>query len=198
MTPSENPATSPPVRIILGVDPGTTVTGYGVIRCKGKYMELINYGIIQLGKQQLAHPDKLKKIFDRVSSLVSEFEVKEMALEAPFHGKNVQSMLKLGRAQGVAMAAGLVYNLPIFEYAPKKVKMAVTGNGNASKEQVARMLENLLEFTFEQVPLDATDGLAVAVCHFFQGKILSSGGGGKNWSSFLKDNPERVRQRTHK
>lgn len=183
-------------RIILGVDPGTTVTGYGLIRCKGKYMEMLNYGIIQLGKQQMEHPEKLKKIFDRISGLVSEFEATEMALEAPFHGKNIQSMLKLGRAQGVAMAAGLVYNLPIHEYAPRKVKMAVTGSGNASKEQVARMLEKLLEFNFENAPLDATDGLAVAVCHFFQGNALSSSTLHKGWSSFLRDNPGRVRQRS--
>ncbi len=187
--------TPPSARIILGVDPGTTITGYGIIRCKGKYMELVNYGIIRLGKQQMDHPAKLKKIFERISGLVSEFDVQEMALEAPFHGKNVQSMLKLGRAQGVAMAAGLVYNLPIFEYAPRKIKMAVTGSGTASKDQVARMLEKVLEFSLGKDPLDATDGLAAAVCHFYQGVNISTKSGHKDWSSFLKNNPGRIKDR---
>ena len=182
-------------RIILGIDPGTTITGYGLIRCKGKKIELITYGVIQLGRAQISHPEKLKKIFERISSLIEEFKPTEMALEAPFHGKNVQSMLKLGRAQGVAMAAGIVNGLTIAEYAPKKVKVAVTGNGGASKHQVAGMLEKLLSFKLEDIPMDATDGLAVAVCHFFQANALGSGKGYSGWGAFLKDNPHRKKGR---
>lgn len=182
------------VRIILGIDPGTSVTGYGIIKCKGKNMHLLNYGVIKLGKTKVPHTEKLKRIFNRVSSLIEEFKPQELAIEAPFHGKNVQSMLKLGRAQGVAMAAGLVKGLPIYEYAPRKVKMAVTGRGTASKEQVAAMLEQLLSFKHEGNLLDATDGLAVAVCHFFQNNVLT-GSNHKNWSSFIQNNPDRVKKR---
>ena len=157
-------------------------------------MQLITSGLIKLGKQQVSHPEKLKRIFERVSSVINEWEPEEMALEAPFYGKNVQSMLKLGRAQGVAMAAGLMKDLPIYEYAPRKVKMAVTGNGNASKEQVAAMLEKLMNFERGKF-LDATDGLAVAVCHFFQGDNIGTQSGHKDWGSFLKANPERKKKR---
>jgi crossover junction endodeoxyribonuclease RuvC len=182
-------------RIILGIDPGTSVTGYGIIRCQGKTMELLSCGVIRLDRMQLEHPEKLKRIFDRVSSLIREFEPGEMALEAPFYGKNVQSMLKLGRAQGVAMAAGLAQGLEVFEYAPRKVKVAVTGKGAASKQQVAGMLRNLLKFEEEPRFLDATDGLAVAVCHFFQGELGSQGKRYNDWGAFLKENPDRKKQR---
>ncbi|MFK7970064.1 MAG: crossover junction endodeoxyribonuclease RuvC [Bacteroidia bacterium] len=178
------------MRIILGIDPGTQITGYGLISIEGKRMSLVGCGVIKMGKAQITHPDKLKRIFDRVNSLVAEFKPTEMALEAPFHGKNVQAMLKLGRAQGVAMAAGLVHDLPIFEYAPRKIKMAVTGNGNASKEMVAGMLEKVLNFKQGKY-LDATDGLAVAVCHFYQDNALGTGKSYKDWGAFLKDNPGR-------
>ena len=181
------------MRIILGIDPGTQITGYGLIACEGKRMSLIGCGVIKLGRQKVTHPEKLKRIFDRVSSLIQEFKPTEMALEAPFHGKNVQAMLKLGRAQGVAMAAGLVYDLPIFEYAPRKIKMAVTGNGNASKEMVAGMLESTLGFSQGKY-LDATDGLAVAVCHFYQDNALGGGKSYRNWGDFIKDNPDRKRR----
>ena len=181
-------------KIILGIDPGTNVMGYGLIHCKGQKIKLIQFGVIHLNKYK-NHELKLKKIYQRVSELIIEYTPDEVALEAPFYGKNVQSMLKLGRAQGVAMAAGLVYNLPVFEYAPRKVKMAVTGNGNASKEQVARMLEKMLDFSLGNNPLDATDGLSVAVCHYFQGANVSTGSSHKNWSSFLKDNPGRIKKR---
>ena len=178
-------------RIILGIDPGTTITGYGIIGINGNKMTLINYGIIDMSKIKGGHPDKLKRIFERTLSLIEEFLPDEMALEAPFFGKNVQSMLKLGRAQGVAMAAGLYRDIPIKEYAPKKIKQSITGSGTASKEQVARMLETLLSFKNEY-PLDATDGLAAAVCHFFQ---RNSGGGKKygGWKGFLADNPGRTK-----
>lgn len=181
-------------RIILGIDPGTNITGYGLIATQGKKMIVLACGIIQLGRSKVDHMEKLKKIFQRVDSLILEYHPTEMALEAPFYGKNIQSMLKLGRAQGVAMAAGLSRDLKIFEYAPRKVKMSITGKGAASKEQVAGMLKQMLDFQLHELPLDATDGLAVAVCHFFQGKIGQSDTSHKDWSSFLKANPGRVKK----
>ncbi|MCB9233805.1 MAG: crossover junction endodeoxyribonuclease RuvC [Bacteroidia bacterium] len=188
----------PDDRVILGIDPGTNVTGYGIIGCSGNKMALMTYGIIDMTKSKGDHPDKLKKIFERVLSLIDEFHPDEVSLEAPFYGKNIQSMLKLGRAQGVAMAAALYRNIPIVEYAPKKVKMSITGNGNASKEQVSRMLETLLNFKAEGL-LDATDGLALAVCHFFQNAKPGSKAGGSskgqsNWKSFISENPNRLKK----
>src|SRR5690349_3537069 len=179
-------------KVILGVDPGTSVMGYGVISIIGNQMKLVQYGVIHLSKID-SHELRLKKIFERIIQLISEYHPDEMALEAPFFGKNVQSMLKLGRAQGVAMAAALSREIPIVEYAPKKVKQSVTGNGNASKEQVAAMLKVLLKFTEDPKLYDATDALGVAVCHYFQ-----VGGGtqdkkAKSWSSFISDNPDRVK-----
>ena len=178
-------------RIILGIDPGTNIMGYGLIHQKGRKIQLISMGILKLGKYS-NHALKLKKIFERTLGLIEEYNPDEMALEAPFYGKNVQSMLKLGRAQGVAMAAGLYKDLPIFEYSPKKIKQSITGNGNASKEQVAAMLITLVEL--EEVPdsLDATDGLAAAVCHYFQGNKVQSSTSYSGWKNFLKDNPERL------
>ena len=177
-------------RIILGIDPGTNIMGYGLIIQKGNKISLITLGILKLGKYD-THALKLKKIFERTLGLIEEYKPDEMALEAPFFGKNVQSMLKLGRAQGVAMAAGLYKDLPIFEYSPKKIKQAITGNGNASKEQVAAMLKSLVEFETIPKHLDATDGLAAAVCHFFQGDNVKTGKSYSGWGSFLKDNPDR-------
>jgi crossover junction endodeoxyribonuclease RuvC len=176
-------------KVILGLDPGTTVMGYGLISVKGSKMVVIQYGVIHLSKYT-GHELKLKKIFDRVLALVEEYHPDEVALEAPFYGKNVQSMLKLGRAQGVAMSAALYREIPITEYAPKKVKQAVTGNGNASKEQVAKMLITLLSIREMPKLLDATDALAVAVCHHFQKGPTSSKA--KSWESFVADNPERL------
>jgi crossover junction endodeoxyribonuclease RuvC len=177
-------------KIILGIDPGTQVMGYGIIRVTGGNMDVLQLGVIRLNKYP-EHELKLKKIFDRVIGLINEFHPDEIALEAPFFGKNVQSMLKLGRAQGVAMAAALSREIPIVEYAPKKVKQSVTGNGNASKEQVAAMLKTLLKFEPTGNLLDATDALAVAVCHQFQGgkTVVSS----KSWKAFLTQNPGRVK-----
>jgi len=177
-------------KIIMGLDPGTNVMGYGLLLVNGEKLTLLQYGVIQLSKYE-RHEQRLKKIFDRVLALIEEFNPDEVALEAPFYGKNVQSMLKLGRAQGVAMSAALHRDLPIIEYAPKKVKQSVTGNGNASKEQVARMLMSL--FKIKELPelLDATDALAVAMCHHYQNgsekKKKSS------WAGFLKDNPGRLK-----
>jgi len=177
-------------KIILGLDPGTNVMGYAIIVVQLSKVKLLQFGVIQMGKYG-AHELKLKKIFDRVLTLVDEFKPDEVALEAPFFGKNVQSMLKLGRAQGVAMAAALYREVPITEYAPKKVKQSVTGNGNASKEQVAKMLMQI--FSIKEMPklLDASDALAVAVCHHYQNGMLKNKS--KSWESFLKDNPDKVK-----
>jgi crossover junction endodeoxyribonuclease RuvC len=177
-------------KVILGVDPGTSVMGYAIIAIVGKQMKLIQYGVIHLSKID-GHELKLKKIFERIIQLVDEYHPDEMALEAPFFGKNIQSMLKLGRAQGVAMAAALSRQIPIVEYAPKKVKQSVTGNGNASKEQVAGMLQTLFKFGEMPELLDATDALGVAVCHHFSkgnSKIKN-----KTWKTFLTENPDRIK-----
>lgn len=177
-------------KIILGVDPGTSIMGYGLIMIKDSKVSLIQYGVIHLDKYK-DHAIKLNKIFERVSDLIKEYKPDEMAIEAPFFGKNVQSMLKLGRAQGIAIAAAISREVPIVEYSPKKVKQSVTGNGNASKEQVAAMLGRLLNFTDIPKLLDATDALGVAMCHYFQnGKAETKA---KSWSSFLKENPDRLK-----
>jgi len=177
-------------KVILGLDPGTNVMGYGLIQIEGPKIKLIQFGVIHLQKYS-GHELKLKKIFERVLSLINDYHPDEVALEAPFFGKNVQSMLKLGRAQCVAMAAALSREIPITEYAPKKVKQSVTGNGNASKEQVAKMLMTLLQIKDIPKLLDATDALAVALCHHFQGGNPQSGN--KSWKSFISDNPNRVK-----
>ena len=150
-------------KIILGLDPGTSVMGYGLITVQKQEIKLLQFGVLHL-KKYIGHELKLKKIYDRVNQIIEDFMPDEVALEAPFFGKNIQSMLKLGRAQGVAMAAALSHGIPINEYAPKKVKQSVTGNGNASKEQVAAMIQNLLNFKKTNYLLDATDALAVAFC----------------------------------
>ncbi len=186
-------------KIILGIDPGTIVMGYGIIQQKGKTLEIIRMGVLKLGKldnQAL----KLKKIFERMLEIVEEYKPDEMAIEAPFYGKNVQSMLKLGRAQGVAMAAALYRDIPIFEYAPRTIKQTITGNGSASKEQVSKMLQAMLHF--DEVPefFDATDALAAAVCHYLdRGKDVnytkpkhSRKSSSQQWAQFVQQNPERV------
>ena len=177
-------------RIILGIDPGTTIMGYGLIHVKGQEMQLITLDVLLLSKLK-SHPDKLKRIFEKTLSLIEEYKPDELAVEAPFYGKNVQSMLKLGRAQGVAMAAALYRNIPIFEYAPKKIKQSITGNGNASKEQVASMLQTLLNIKEMPKQLDASDGLAAAVCHYFQKSPKQAGKSYTGWKAFLSDNPDR-------
>ena len=179
-------------RIILGIDPGTNIMGYGIIHLQGNTIRLITMGVLKLAKYE-NHPLKLKKIFERTVGLIEEYHPDEMALEAPFFGKNVQSMLKLGRAQGVAMAAGLHKSVPIFEYSPKKVKQSIVGNGSASKEQVAAMLKNILNF--KEIPkyLDATDGLAVAVCHYFQGGKPKTDKSYNSWKNFIAEHPERTK-----
>lgn len=177
-------------KVILGLDPGTNVMGYGLIKVLKSKVALIQFGVIHLSKYE-GHELRLRKIFERILGLIDEYHPDEVALEAPFFGKNVQSMLKLGRAQGVAMAAALSRDIPINEYAPKKVKQSVTGNGNASKEQVAAMIQTLLQIKDAPKLLDATDALGVALCHHYQGgrKVVSA----KSWKAFISDNPKRVK-----
>ncbi len=179
-------------KIIMGIDPGTTVMGYGVIKIVGSKIETLALGVVMLNKLK-DHSDKLKNIFERTSRLIENYLPDEMAVEAPFFGKNVQSMLKLGRAQGVVMAAGLARDIPIIEYAPRKIKQAITGNGNASKEQVAAMLESTLKTKIEVKYMDATDGLAVALCHHYQSGTEKLKGNSGGWEKFIKANPDRLR-----
>jgi len=186
-------------RIVLGIDPGTTIMGYGLLVGKNAdKAERLALGVLELHKYD-DHYAKLKVIFDRVVGLIDQFHVTELAIEAPFYGKNVQSMLKLGRAQGTAIAAALSRSLVIYEYAPRKIKLAITGQGNASKEQVAALLQKM--FAIPEMPsnLDATDGLAAAVCHFYQ-KIQQStsspGNTSKSWKDFVNHHPKRVKSLT--
>jgi crossover junction endodeoxyribonuclease RuvC len=178
-------------KIIMGIDPGTNVMGYGVIKISGSKIETLSLGVVMLNKLK-GHEEKLKQIFLRTSRLIENYLPDEMAVEAPFYGKNVQSMLKLGRAQGVVMAAGLSRDIPIVEYSPRKIKQAITGNGNASKEQVAAMLESTLKTRIEVKYMDATDGLAVALCHHYQGRTQSPKGKSGSWEQFIKSNPDRL------
>lgn len=179
-------------KIILGIDPGTTIMGFGLIKVINKNMELIRMDELILKKYD-DHYLKLKLIFDRTIHIIDTYHPDEIAIEAPFFGKNVQSMLKLGRAQGVAMAAGLSREIPITEYSPKKIKMAITGNGNASKEQVAKMLQSLLKIKELPTNLDSTDGLAAAVCHFYNGGNITSEKNYSGWGAFVKQNGNRVK-----
>ena len=168
--------------------------GYGLIHIQQNKLKLLNFGVIQLHKLS-NHPDKLKRILERLNGLIEEYKPDEMAIEAPFFGKNVQSMLKLGRAQGVAIATAMSAGLSVTEYSPKKVKQAVTGNGNADKEQVWKMLQHYLQFKAKPKYFDATDALSVALCHHFQtsGTVLKSTGKLKGWDDFLKQNPGRIK-----
>ena len=182
-------------RIIMGIDPGTIIMGYGLLEVKGQEAKLLALGTINLNKFD-NHYLRLRRIFDRVLGLIDEYHPDELAIEAPFFGKNVQSMLKLGRAQGAAMIAGLQRGLPITEYAPLRIKQSITGSGSASKEQVAAMLQRILSIPETDMPkhLDATDGLAVALCHFYQtsNPLASSNKVIRNWSDFVKSNPNKV------
>ncbi len=184
---------SPKEQIILGIDPGTTIMGYGLLKVCGNKTTLIAMGVLDL-KKYTDHYMKLQKIFNRTLSLIDEFHPDYMAIEAPFFGKNVQSMLKLGRAQGVAMSAALFREIPITEYAPLKIKMAITGNGNASKEQVADMLRRFLNIPADQMlpQLDATDGLAAAYCHFLQLGKPESTKAYTGWKDFIAKNQTKV------
>lgn len=179
-------------RIILGIDPGTTIMGYGLIRVVTKQPCLLTLGYIELHKLR-THYEKLQRIFERTLMLIDEYHPDELAIESPFYGNNVQSMLKLGRAQGTAISAALYRKLPIFEYAPRKIKQSITGQGNASKEQVARLLQKILQINDIPQNLDATDGLAVAMCHFYQNEALAVKGDFKNWKEYLRKNPDRLK-----
>jgi crossover junction endodeoxyribonuclease RuvC len=163
--------------------------GYGVVCAKGKTIELVSHGVLKLEKYP-DHAIKLRMIFDKMIGLIEGYHPDELAIEAPFYGKNVQSMLKLGRAQGVAIAAALSRDIPYTEYAPRRIKQAITGSGSASKEQVAKMIQTLLSMNTLPDYLDASDGLAAAVCHCFQNKT-SSQAGYSSWKSFINNNPGR-------
>lgn len=182
-------------RIIMGIDPGTQVMGYGILRVLDNKPSLLAMGVMQLGKYG-DHYLKLAKIHARIIGLIEEYLPDEMAIEAPFFGKNVQSMLKLGRAQGVAMAAAISRDIPIFEYAPLKIKMAITGNGRAAKEQVAYMLQKILRIPDENMlpQLDATDGLAAALCHFYQSGMATNDVKYRDWKDFANRNPKIVKR----
>lgn len=180
------------VRTILGVDPGTNQLGYAIIECIKQKPKVIAIGTLQMGHLP-DHHQKLKRIHERLVSLIDEFKPSEMSVEAPFFGKNVQSMLKLGRAQGVSIAAGMVRGLELAEYSPKKVKLSVTGSGNASKEQVAAMCAQITKKNLDNQLLDATDALAVALCHMYQGKLSAGGKRYNSWSAFVKENPKRTK-----
>lgn len=204
----QKPANTRPDKVILGIDPGTNYTGYGVLQIRDGKPHCVVLGYIELVKYKDPYT-KLQQIFRRVDALIGEYRPDEVALESPFFGENVQSMLKLGRAQGVAMAAALVRELPVSEYAPRRIKQSITGNGAASKEQVAAMLKSILKIEYALNKLDATDGLAVALCHFYEtssplcsvagdrknalggGLKSRSRGGSKSWESFLAANPDR-------
>nr|WP_297789183.1 crossover junction endodeoxyribonuclease RuvC [uncultured Allomuricauda sp.] len=179
-------------KIILGIDPGTTIMGFGIIKVVNKQMHFVQMNELMLRKYDDPYT-KLKLIFERTLELIDTYHPDEIAIEAPFYGKNVQSMLKLGRAQGVAMAAGLSREVPITEYMPKKIKMAITGNGNASKEQVARMLQSVLKLKSLPKNLDSTDGLAAAVCHFYNEGRVEVGKSYTGWEAFIKQNPDKIR-----
>jgi len=183
---------NPVERIIMGVDPGTLVMGFGIIKITGKKVVPLLADHLLLSKYD-SHALRLKKIFERALGLIDEYLPDEMALEAPFYGKNIQSMLKLGRAQGVVMAAALSRDVPVVEYSPRKVKMAITGNGNASKEQVAAMVARLLDLKAYPFKLDETDALAVALCHYYNKNISGEKKSYSGWKAFIKNNPGRVK-----
>lgn len=182
-------------KIILGIDPGTNILGYSVIRVFKQELKLIEINVLRMEKT-LDHYQKLKSLYEGISAIVQQFRPDEMAVESPFFGKNVQSMLKLGRAQGVAITVALASNVPVFEYSPRKIKQSITGNGNSSKEQVAAMLSQLMKFDHQYLLLDATDALAVAVCHHFQTKTPQTNEKKvSGWQQFLQQHPDRIHKK---
>lgn len=180
-------------KIILGIDPGSLIMGYGLIEISGKEIRLLDMGILKLSKGA-GQSERLKSIFHRTLSLIEQYQPDEFSIEAPFYGKNVQSMLKLGRSQGVAIAAALWKNIPVFEYSPLEIKKSITGNGSASKEQVAAMLSQLIRFDQPPETLDATDGLAAAVCHYLKSRHSTQTPAKhyKSWKAFIADHPGRI------
>ena len=180
-------------RIILGIDPGTNLLGYGVILVDKRSVHYVDMGVLDMRKEK-DHFLKLNRIFEGVGEIMDRYAPDDMAIEAPFFGKNVQSMLKLGRAQGAAIAAAIHRQIPVFEYAPRKVKMAITGRGDASKEQVKLLMEKTLKVTFDNKFLDASDALAIAMCHFYQlTSPLTDTASSRNWKSFIEAHPGRVK-----
>lgn len=188
--------------IVLGVDPGTQITGYAVAAINGNSLELITLKALHLEETNDSDYEKFSRLFDELNGVIQQYKPQSFAIESPFYGRNLQTLLKLGRAQGIAMAAALQHRIPIFEYAPRKVKQSVTGNGNASKEQVAFVLQKLFgsQFPAEKQLPDATDALAVALCHIFQNPNSQEANQYKTskkrklstWGNFLKDNPTRI------
>jgi len=179
-------------RIIMGIDPGTNLMGYALLRVVGKKPEILISGVLDLKK--LGDPYlKLQRIFKRTLQVIDEYQPDELAIESQFFGKNVQSMLKLGRAQGVCIAAALQRNIPIFEYAPKKIKLAVTGTGTASKEQMATLMERYFNIPNFPTSPDETDAIAIALCHFFQANPILGAKKASSWADFVKKNPDRVK-----
>lgn len=183
-------------RVIIGIDPGTNMLGFAVVEVTGKKASFVDMGVLDLRKEKDSY-SKLRQIFDTVSEVCKTYHASEMALESPFYGKNAQVILKLGRAQGAAMIAAMEYGISVCEYAPRKAKEAITGNGAASKEQVRLMLEKTLGTELQACPLDATDALAIAMCHFYQttNPLLGKGGGGA-WEKFVREHPERITKKT--
>ncbi|MDE5634415.1 MAG: crossover junction endodeoxyribonuclease RuvC [Muribaculaceae bacterium] len=181
-------------KVYIGIDPGTNVMGYGILGIKGRTPSMIAMGVIKLSRFD-SHYLRLRHIHERVSALVGQYLPDEMAIEAPFFGKNVQSMLKLGRAQGVAMSAALERDIPIAEYEPRKIKMAITGNGAASKEQVQQMLRRILSIPADMImaELDATDALGAALCHHYEQSRPQVAAGPRSWKEFIAKNPGRVK-----
>jgi len=181
-------------KVYIGIDPGTSVMGYGILGIKGRNPSMIAMGVIKLSRFD-SHYLRLRHIHERVSALVGQYLPDEMAIEAPFFGKNVQSMLKLGRAQGVAMSAAMERDIPIAEYEPRKIKMAITGNGAASKEQVQQMLRRILSIPADMImpELDATDALGAALCHHYEQSRPQVAAGPRSWKEFIAKNPGRVK-----
>lgn len=180
-------------KTIVGIDPGTNILGFGVVRMEGRKASFVDMGVLDLRKERDSYV-KLKQIYETVTEVCRTYHADEMALESPFYGKNAQVVLKLGRAQGAAMIAAMEFGIPVFEYAPRKAKEAITGNGAASKEQVAMMLQKTLDFTLEPGHLDATDALAIALCHFYQQTSpLVSAKGSAGWEQFVRNNPDRIK-----
>ncbi|MCH8903876.1 MAG: crossover junction endodeoxyribonuclease RuvC [Bacteroidetes bacterium] len=192
--PENKPSNSKVEKIILGIDPGTVIMGYGLVHVKGTIMTMITAEAIHI-KSSFSHYEKLKYIYNEIKKIIDRYQPQEVAIEAPFYGKNAQVMLKLGRAQGSAITAALNENLPVFEYAPRRIKQSITGRGTSSKEQVAAMLKQLLKFKKMPEHLDITDALAVAVCHAMQNRVAAVNGSKKykDWGTYVKDNPTRIK-----
>ncbi|MEN9960226.1 MAG: Crossover junction endodeoxyribonuclease [Bacteroidota bacterium] len=187
-------STSSSEKIILGIDPGTRFLGYGLLRINNEKVTVLQYGVLNLTKYT-TQGAKFLKIHERILGIIEEFLPDEIAIESPFFGKNIQSMLKLGRVQGMVMSLAFSKSIPIAEYEPKKIKQSVTGNGNASKEQVARMVEIIGNIKLDAKMHDATDALGIAICHHFHNKNISSTmkGTKKGWGAFVTENPERIK-----